>query len=76
MVILRTHCTTWLAALIWIGTSEIMAVANVALLRRCPTSAESVPHFTGILNTIGHAHFIAGLFGLAALIGFDNRLPL
>jgi hypothetical protein len=27
-----------------------MAIANVALLRRCPTSAESVPHFTGILN--------------------------
>src|ERR1041384_6934192 len=30
------------------GTSEIIAVTSVAPLRRCPTSPESVPHFSGI----------------------------
>ena len=27
-----------------------MAVTSVAPLRRCPTSPESVPHFSGIRN--------------------------
>src|SRR5437762_3052667 len=30
------------------GSSEIIAVTGVASLRRCPTSPESVPHFSGI----------------------------
>ena len=33
--------------LVW-GTSEIIAITSVAPLRRCPTSPESVPHFSGI----------------------------
>src|SRR5437762_4099239 len=31
-----------------VGTSEIIIVTSVASLRRCPTSPELVPHFSGI----------------------------
>src|SRR5437879_2331494 len=34
------------------GTSEIIAVTSVASLRRCPTSPELVPHFSGIRTSI------------------------
>src|SRR5689334_22054721 len=40
------------------GTSEIIAVTSVASLRRCPTSPESVPHFSGIRITITVRGFV------------------
>ena len=39
------------------GTSEIIVVTSVAPLRRCPTSPESVPHFSGIRRSVDGQKF-------------------
>ena len=64
--------------LVW-GTSEIIAITSVAPLRRCPTSPESVPHFSGIRSKPRPTVLVrcaASCFGMPTTNGKSSCSPI